>query len=31
MNLRNYGRYARSAVSSWFVFLAGKILALFAI
>ena len=31
MHLRNYGRYARSAVSSWFVFLTGKFLALFAI
>ena len=31
MHLRNYGRYARSAVSSWFVFLAGKFQALFAI
>ena len=30
MHLRNYGRYARSAVSSWFVFLTGKFLALFA-
>jgi len=31
VNLRSYGRSARSAVSSWFVFLTGKILALFAI
>ena len=31
MHLRNYGRYARSAVSSWFVFLTGKFQALFAI
>ena len=31
MHLWYYGRYARSAVSSWFIFLTGKFQALFAI